>query len=250
MKKTPLHLFACLFLGFAGYAAGQEKTIRTDLMPIGLGDSLVAWYWQKGKAVKLEVFETAMGSPVFYRGPRELKLFATPEDARPRAADEKPVTPLAVAKLPEGDRRVLLLCVTPKPGARPMLKAYGVSDDKLKAGDYRFFNFSPAHVVGVIGGQKIALRPGATVDASSADWRGKGGDLEVQLGYKEGDKIRLIYSTIWGHSEARRNYIFLVASGDENQPLDVRKFHDVPGVQSLGYEPDGSPAEGAEADGG
>jgi len=242
-------LIVCFSLAVLTSAGAQEKMVRTDLMPVGLGGPLVAWYWQKGKAVKLEAFETAMGSPVFYRGPSQLNLYKSAADAKPRAEDEKPIPPLAKVVLPAGSRRVLLLCVTPKPGAKPMLKAYGVSDNSLKAGDYRFFNFSSSNVVGVIGGKKIALRPGKTMDVSSSDWRDKGRDLEVQLGYMEGKETILVYSTIWGHSEARRNYIFLVASGDESQPLDVRKFHDIPGVESIGYEPEEKAASTRDADG-
>jgi hypothetical protein len=73
-----------LFASLPLLAQEAVKNVRVDLMPVSLGESLASWYVNHGEVVKLEAFESALGTPVFYRGPQSLSLYAKPEDARPR----------------------------------------------------------------------------------------------------------------------------------------------------------------------
>jgi hypothetical protein len=227
-----------IFSLLAGLSAGAQedaaKTVRVDLMPVSLGDSLATWYLNHGEVVKLEAFVSAMGTPVFYRGPQTLALYAKPEDARPRKEGEAAVPPLATVTLPSGSRRTLLLFMPGKDG-KPQLRAYGVDDSSLRGGDYRVYNFAPVAVSGRMGERKIQLKPGQTADISTPAWRDAGVDLEVELGYNRGGKEEIVYSTIWSHFPERRNYIFILPTGSATSPLEPRKFHDVPAVKSLGY---------------
>lgn len=226
---------ACsLAVCLAATAQQESKTVRLDLMPVSLGDSMATWYLNHGKVVKLEAFESAMGTPVFYRGSQTLSLYAKPEDARPRKEGEAAIPPVATVTLPSGCRRALLLFIPGKEG-KPQLRAYGVEDAALKGGDYRLYNFAPVPISGSMGGRGITLKPGQTTDVSTARWRESGADLEVQFGLARAGKQEVVYSTIWGHFPARRNYIFILPGSTPASPLELRKFHDVPAVKSLGY---------------
>lgn len=218
----------------AGAQQDAAKSVRIDLMPVSLGESLATWYVNHGEVVKLEAFESALGTPVFYRGPQTLALYAKPEDARPRKEGEAAVPPLATVTLPSSSRRVLLLFVPGKEG-KPQLRAYGVDDAALQGGDYRVYNFAPVAISGRMGERALQLKPGQTMDVSSAKWRDAGTDLEVEVGFNREGKQEIVYSTIWGHFPARRNYIFVLPTGNPTSPLELRKFHDVPAVKSLGF---------------
>jgi hypothetical protein len=233
-KSFLLGVAVALVGGVAAAEQDPAKSVRVDLMPVSLGESLATWYVNHGEVVKLEAFESAMGTPVFYRGPQTLALYAKPEDARPRKEGEAVVSPLATVTLPSGNRRVLLL-FAPGKDNKPQLRAYGVDDAALKGGDYRVYNFAPVAISGRMGERAIQLKPGQTSDISSPAWRDAGADLEVEMGFNRGGKQQVVYSTIWSHFPERRNYIFVVPTGNPTNPLELRKFHDVPAVKSLGF---------------
>jgi len=215
---------------------GQEPSIRVDLMPISLRGKLVAYYPSGNQIKKLEAFETGIGSPIFYQGSKTLRLFATEEDARPRPEGEQQPTPIATVSLPSKARRVLLLPIT-KADQKLEIRAMGIDDNSLKAGDYRIFNLSTFDVVGLIGTKPLRLNPGKTLDVSDSSLRTKDENLGVQIAYMKDDKQKLFYSGMWGHSVEARNYIFMINSGNPNSPISIRKFHDLPSVPSIGYEP-------------
>ena len=223
----------------------QDKSVRIDLMPIAIGAPFTAWHAYKGKPVKLEAFESAMGTPVFYRGPQQLRLYANEADVIP-VKGQPTVAPVATVNLPAGSRRVLLLCSAS--GGKTLVRPYAINDSNLKAGDYRIFNVGSTTAGGVIGSHKVFIKSGKSFDVSEASWRKKGGDVKVRLYSLEGNTSKLVYSTIWGHSSARRTFIFLLASGNSKQPLQVRKFHDVPSVRSVGYEPENAQPSRAAGD--
>ena len=216
-------------------AVGQEPTVRVDLMPISLNGRLVAYYSAGSKIQKLEAFETGIGSPLFYKGIKTLRLYATEEDARPRAVGEPQPAPIAVISLPEKVRRVLLLPIA-KPDNKLEIRAMGIDDNSLKAGDYRIFNFSKFDLIGLIGTKPLRLSPGQTYDISDSSLREKDEDLGVRIAYMKDDKQKLFYSGMWGHSAQARSYIFMIGTGNPNSPVSVRKFHDLPAVASIGYE--------------
>jgi hypothetical protein len=239
MRLSLLHLSltALITFGFQTVqAAGQEPVVRIDLMPISLSGRLVAYYWSGSKIQKLETFETGIGSPLFYKGAKTLRLFATEDDARPRAEGEPQPKPLAIVSLPEKVRRALLLPIA-TPENKLEIRAMGIDDNSLKAGDYRIFNLSKFDLIGLIGTKPLRLSPGQTHDISDSRLREKDEDLGVQIAYAKDGKQKLFYSGMWGHSIQARNYIFMIGSGNQNTPISVRKFHDVPSVPSIGYEP-------------
>jgi hypothetical protein len=218
-------------------AAASEPMVRVDLMPISLSGKLEVYYSANGKVCKLEAFETGIGSPVFYKGTQTLRLFATEADARPRLESEPQSTPLATVLLPAGVRRVLLLPV-PKPDAKLEVRALGVDDKSLMAGDYRIYNLSQLELIGLIGKKPLRLKPGQSQDISDSSMREKDDDFGVQIAYMKEHQQKMIYSAMWGHSIQARNFIFMIGTGKPNSPVSVRKFHDIPNVPSIGYEPE------------
>ncbi len=215
---------------------GQEPVVRIDLMPISLSGKLVAYYSSGSKIQKLEAFETGIGTPLFYKGAKTLRLFATEDDARPRAEGEPQPKPLAIVSLPEKVRRALLLPIA-TPENKLEIRAMGIDDNSLKAGDYRIFNLSKFDLVGLIGTKPLRLSSGQTLDITDSTLREKDEDLGVQIAYARDGKQKLFYSGMWGHSVQARNYIFMIGTGNPNSPVSVRKFHDIPSVPSIGYEP-------------
>jgi hypothetical protein len=218
-------------------APEPEPVIRIDLMPISLSGNFVAYYSTNGKVSKLEAFETGMGTPVFYKGPRTLLLYAKEEDAKPREEGQPPVIPLAIVALPVSAERVLLLPV-PKPDKKVEVRALGVDAKSITAGDYRFYNLSTVNLLGMIGKKQLSLKPGQMQDISDSSVREKEDDLGIQIACVQDDKQKLIYSGMWGHSVQARNFIFMIGTGNPASPIRVRKFHDIPSVRSIGYEPE------------
>jgi hypothetical protein len=239
MRLSLLHLPLTTLLVIAihtVHAVAQEPVVRIDLMPISLSGRFVAYYSSGSKIQKLEAFETGIGTPLFYKGVKSLRLFATENDARPRAEGEPQPTPIAVVSLPERVRRVLLLPIA-KPDNKLEIRAMGIDDSSLKAGDYRIFNYSTSDLVGLLGNKPLRLSSGQTLDISDSSLREKDDDLGVQIAYVKDGKQKLFYSGMWGHSIQARNYIFMIGTGNPNSPVSVRKFHDLPSVPSIGYEP-------------
>ena len=217
----------------------QEPVIRTDLMPISLSGNFVAYYFTNGKVCKLEAFEAGIGTPLFYKGPRTLLLYAKEDEAKPREKDQAPVVPLATVSLPASAERILLIPV-PKPDHKVDVLALGVDTKSLAAGDYRIYNFSTHELLGVIGKMPVRLKSGQVQDISDSSLREKDDDLGVQIAYVQDDKKKLIYSGMWSHSLQARNFIFIVDNGSPTSPISVRKFYDIPSVTSIGYEPNRS----------
>lgn len=240
LTRITASLVACL-LGMLSLSAQNaptpEPVVRLDLMPISLSGKLELFYQVNGKVNKLEAFETGIGTPIFYKGPKTLRLYNSEADARPRAEGEAPVLPVATVSLPAGVRRTLLLPVK-KPDSQIEVRALGVDDKSLTAGDYRIFNLSQVELIGLVGKAKLRLKPGQSQDISDSALRSQDEDLGVQIAYFKGDKQKLIYSGMWGHSAQARSYIFMIGSGNPNSPISVRKFHDLPSVSSIGYEPE------------
>ena len=230
--------FVSLALQSPSRAASEKETvIRIDLMPISLSGNFVAYYSTNGKVNKLEAFETGMGTPVFYKGPRTLLLYAKEEDANPREEGQPPVIPLASVALPVSAERVLLLPV-PKPENKVEVRALGVDAKSLAAGDYRLYNLSTVSLLGIIGKKRFSLKPGQMQDVSDSSLREKEEDIGVQIAYVQDEKQKMIYSGMWGHSVQARNFIFMVGTGNPSSPISVKKFHDIPSVRSIGYEPE------------
>ena len=211
--------------------------VRLDLMPVSLSGKTELFYATGSKVNKLEAYETGIGSPIFYKGSKTLRFYASEADARPRGPGEAQPTPLATVNLPGGVRRTLLLAVK-KPDNQIEIRALGVDDKALSAGDYRIYNLSPVELIGLVGKKKLHIRPGQSQDITDSALRTQEEDLGVQIAYLKGNKQKLTYSGMWGHSAQARSYIFMIGTGNANSPISVRKFHDLPAVASIGYEPE------------
>jgi|694.fasta_scaffold146153_1 hypothetical protein len=231
-------LFLTLALTSQLKAQDPPKKVRTDFMPVAIGGNITLYYRYKNKCEKLEAFESAMGTPIFYSGPQLLELYKTEKDLEASATANPTITPLLSIQLPENSQRTLLL-FTSSADQKISAKAFAIDATNFAAGDYRVYNLSSLNAIGVIGKKKFNITPGKTIDVSQPDLREKDRDLGVQLGYvDEEKKEHLTYSSVWGHSSLARQYIFLLNSGNPQDPVQARKFHDVPSVPSRGYEPE------------
>jgi len=241
---TPLRpLLALALLGVAFLpAAGKDRgeQLRLDLMPVSLDRPLALYYRHDGKVGKLEAFHTAMGTPLFYRGPARLAFYQDEAAAQPAAGDEPPPPPLVTVQLPANCRRVLLVFSAGTEDNKPQVRAWPVADDRLRAGDYRLINVSHTPVAGTLGKERFSLNPGQTADLSRRPWRQRGHDLPVRFTIPRNGRAMIVYSTIWSHYPARRNYVFFIGGAGRAAPV-VRKFHDLPGVDSIGHEPEKPP---------
>jgi hypothetical protein len=230
-----LRLITFWSIAATAWVAAQEgeERIRTEFLTVSVNQDLPPLhYLNNGKPAVLEVFMTGMGSPLSYRGPRVLRLFASEADLTPVEGAPVPV-PLAQVLLPSEGRVVLLFS---KGGAADeiQLRALGINADKLRAGDYQFFNYSRQSIAILLGSEKLALRAGEQSSLSAAAWRQGFQDLDVKLGLAgAGGAIRPVYSSVWGHRPERRSLIMIFDQADPNRPLDVRRFYDVPGVAAM-----------------
>jgi len=239
-KKTlPLMMLAA----FTASAQAQEDLVKTTLLSVGLKGAIDGLYFKNGgSAEELKATMTGLGTGIDYEGPAVVNFYDSPEAMIPKEDGKTPV-PLARVKLPEGEDKVLVIIAPPPKGKKgPAMRAYGISTDKFKAGDYRFFNFSKQNVAVILGKKKIGLSPGSVESVSSAAWKKEIIDLPVKLGSKpkEGD-VKLVYSSVWGHQPRQRNMIMIFEGGSKAKPLEVRRYSDVPGVKIGRNEEGGEP---------
>ena len=145
------------------------------------------YYRSKGTVKKLQAFESAMGTPVFYRGPRNLPLSKNESDAQPRTDGEEEIQPVAIVKLPAGASRALLL-FTHANGEKLSVRTFGIDEKKLRAGDYLIFNLTALPLAAKFGDRSFGISSGKTATHSTALLRDSGADLEVMLGFREDAK--------------------------------------------------------------
>lgn len=216
---------------------GQPATTRTDLMPVSMAGDLTLYYAVKSQVTKLEVFSSAMGTPVFYQGSTTLLFYASETDLKAVLAGSEEVKPAVTVALGDAARRTLLVFV-PAAAKTWQCRAFPIDDGQLGAGEYRVFNFSNKKAAGLMGDLRFVINPGDHHDVRGSTWRDKDGDLGVQFGHLDAKgQATMSYSSIWGHSKLSRQFLFLVSNPQDPASLEIRKFHDVPSVPSRGYEP-------------
>lgn len=214
----------------------QPATTRTDLMPVSMSGDLTLYYAHKKQVTKLEVFSSAMGTPVFYQGSTALRFYASEKDLQAVLGGSEEVKPLITVSLDKAARRTLLVFV-PAAAKTWQCRAFPIEDDRLGAGEYRVYNFSNKKAAGLMGDTKFVIDPGGHHDVRGTTWRDRDGDLGVQFGYLDAKgQATMTYSSIWGHAKLARQFLFLVSNPQDPTSLDLRKFHDVPSVPSRGYE--------------
>lgn len=216
-------------------ADAQERPIRTKLLPVGVSGTVSGLYFRsEGQAVELKATMTGLGAGIDYEGPALLALYDDESAFSPPPPGEEPPKPLCTVRLPADADRTLLMVAKPEKGEKaPKIRAYGVSTRDLRSGDYRFFNFSPTGVAIVLGEKKFALKPGGITTVTSAEWKRDAVDLPVKLGIEnEKGKLRMIYSSVWGHQPAQRNFILVFQGPSPARPLDVRRYYDIPEAEA------------------
>lgn len=205
-------------------------------MPVSMSGDLTLYYAHKKQVTKLEVFSTAMGTPVFYQGSTALRFYASEKDLQAVLGGSEEVKPVITVSLDKAARRTLLVFV-PTAAKAWQCRAFPVEDERLGAGEYRVYNFSNKKAAGLMGDAKFVIDPGGHHDVRGASWRDRDGDLGVQFGYLDAKgQATMSYSSIWGHAKLARQFLFLVSNPQDPTSLDLRKFHDVPSVPSRGYE--------------
>ena len=221
-------------LGLAASCPGQsgDEKIITELVTICLGGGVPAYYYGDGKKVtKLEVSAQGIGAPVAYQGPAMLALYDNPDDLAPRAPDAPVPAPDLRASLAADEDRILLV-FSHVEGAKPAVRALGISTGKMKAGDYRIFNLSSRNAYVIMNEEKAIVQPGKPADISSAAWQAGTLDMEVRFGLREEEGMRQVYSSVWGHRSSRRTFLFILDRADEFNPFEIRRYHDVPQVRA------------------
>jgi hypothetical protein len=243
-KIKSLVLLLCIGLAASRTAVAEEDVIKTRLLTLSLGGAVPGYFIRSGDQVaEIQATTKGIGAPTAYRGPGLLSLYATAADAARPKPGEAPAKPALQVRLPRGHDRILLVFAAPtEPGqAKPEVRGLGISTGTLKEGDYRIFNLSRQTVHAVLGGRKATIHPGQPVNLSSPSWRTDTMDMEVKLGLPDQDKLRLVYSSVWGHQPTRRMFLFILNRPDEFRPIELRRYFDTPSIGEP--ERNGSPTD-------
>ena len=221
MKK----LLAVLFGLLALRALAQEAPVKTEVVTIALDDSVAGLYFHNGKEIALlQANPTGLGEPLKYEGARRFVL----RTSEAEFAMKPPLPPPhAWVDLPPDSDRVLLACL--KSGDAPVkLIAYDIGKARIKAGDYRFFNFSHSLISVIFGDRKFAVKPGEDTLVSDASWTKETGEIDLAMAILKDNKAKPVYSSQWGNRPGRRNYVFLFDGPQEYKPVRICRFFDVP----------------------
>ena len=230
MKSIQLTL--AFGLAVSCFGEPEQENIATEFVTLSLSKGIPqSYYYRDGDAVvKLDVSALGIGSPAAYNGPALLALFENAADLAPPAPNQPVPQPSLLAQLPAANDRILLAFSeqdTPQGKVRK-IHAIGISTTKLKAGDYRIFNFANKRVFAIMDEKKIAIQPGKHADVSKEAWKNDTHDMHVQFGLQEGEGLRQVYSSLWGHRPGRRTFLFIFDRPDEFNPFEIRRYHDVP----------------------
>ena len=221
MRKTILLL--CSLLSLTAVAQ-QPQAVDTEFVTIALDEGVDGLFYFDGVAAQpFQANITGISQPLRYKGPERFAL-------RANAADftlKPPLPPPAASVLlPLNCQRVLITCV--KSGDEPLrLVAYDISTNN-RAGDYRFFNFSKQTLSLILGEKRFALAPGKDTSVTDAAWSGNVMDIPIQAAAVQGNKPKLVYSSIWGHRPGRRNFIFMFDGRHPTKPINFCRFFDIP----------------------
>lgn len=231
MKK----IAAIVLLGLLALPArSQQETVTTEIVAVALDELVSGLYFHNGKDIStFQANPTGLGEPLAYKGPRRFEL----RNSEAEFTQKPPLPPPAAAvDLPLDSNRVLVVCA--KTGKEPLkLVAFDIGSAKIRAGDYRFFNFSRSVVSAILGGKKFALKPGTNTLVSNSSWKDEVMEIDMDLAVVRGDKPKPVYSSQWGHRPGRRNYVFLFDGPQEYKPIRICRFFDVPPSEPVKAEP-------------
>jgi len=217
---------AAIFVALCSSALAQAPPpIKTKLVAVSIGGNVEKLFYKSSeKVLPFQAYQLGFGPSMDYVGPRRFILHAS-EAAF--AAEPPGPPPVAFADLPANSDKVLLLCV-PAAEGKLRLISYDISKGGAKAGDYRIFNLSKDVISVILGDKKLVVNPSQDTIVSSQEWRSGGMDLKIQLATVKDGAATRVYSSIWGHEAARRNYIFMVNGATATMPIEILTFYDVP----------------------
>jgi hypothetical protein len=225
----PRPLILITLLCNLAFGQNSEPLITTEFLTIALDEPVADLYYKTAETVTPFAADlTGLSQPNPYKGPKQFVLRTS---AAEFALKPPLPAPAATAILPATADRVLLACV--KSQDKPLrIAAYDISSKGSKAGDYRFFNFCTKTLSVIIGTEKFALAPGKDQVISSQAWRESVLDLPMQVAKVDGNKAKLVYSTVWGHRPGRRNFIFMFDGRHPSKPVAISRFFDIPPAQA------------------
>lgn len=220
-----------LFLIATCSAFGQAPApvVKTTLLPVSIGGNVENLFFKsRDKVLPFEAYQLGFGPGIDYSGPRRFLLHASPAsfDVPPPGP-----APKAFVDLPLHADKVLMLCV-PREEGQLRLVPYDISSGGAKAGDYRLFNLSHHTLSIILGEKKLVLNPAEDKTISDTSWGAGVRDMKFQLATVSGTTATKVYSSIWGHQPAKRNFIFLVEGRTATMPIEILKFHDVPAADA------------------
>lgn len=215
-------------------AQSPQEIIKTELLTLSLNGIVPGYYYRNGKEVmKLTASTDGISPPIYYVGPGVLGLYKDKADLEPPPAGKEPPKPLlTVAISKDSDRTLLVFAYTNRDTELPKLKSYAISDQSLKAGDYRIFNTSNIEIYAVFDDKKVVVPAAKEGIVSASGWGNNIKDLNVKFGMKVGDEIKSVYSSVWGHRPERRSFIFVFQGSDKYRPLTIKKFYDLPAFKA------------------
>ncbi|MGJ8724116.1 MAG: hypothetical protein ACSHYB_06125 [Roseibacillus sp.] len=226
------------FLSFLAFSQGQEQTVKTEILTLSFGKSLPECYILNGnKTEKISIIPQRLSVPLKYSGSSKLHFFASEEEAKASRLANSTSEPLATFDIPSsGDQTLLVLDFSNKEVKTegeeevpvPVAKAFPISNKDFKVGDYLVFNFSEKDVHLYLGELELELAGGENGTISDATLRKESSDLTVRLQTEVMEEARDVYSSIWGHRNIQRNFLFILDRDDKFRPLNLRKYSDVP----------------------
>src|SRR5690606_11276359 len=116
--------------------------------------------------------------------------------------------------------RVFLL-LEQREGEPLSVRSFPASFDSVGAGSYRVFNFASIPVTMLL--QETTLRLDSRTQGVLLNpaWRESRQDLLAVLGISVDDRMKVVYSHVWGHDPDRRYFVFIFDGGHSSSPLRI-----------------------------
>lgn len=234
LYRSILVCFLTLGLSMNVTAQKKPKIVKTELLTLSLNGDIPEYFFRNGKKIgRMQASRQGISPPFRYVGPSVLALYKNKKDLVPVKEGETPPKPDLVGKIATGsDRTLLIFAVANDGGSKPALKSYPIRDSSLGEGDYRIFNFARKAVYVALNGTKVGVKSGGQADIDGSGWGKEVQDIGAKFGVKAGQKIKPVYSAVWGHRPERRVFVFAFDRADKYRPLEIRKFYDLPSFKS------------------
>ncbi|MDA3875411.1 MAG: hypothetical protein PF795_15800 [Kiritimatiellae bacterium] len=224
-----LLLFGC----FPGDSFGQSKDndpqVDTELIALSLHEPVEGLYYLSGDELKkFRSGITGMGIPMPYKGSNPLRLYLEPPlppSPQPGVEPPTPPQPIAEVVLPENQGRVFLL-MEQREGEPLRIRPFPASFDSVGSGSYRVFNFASIPVSILLHDTTLRLDSRTRGILFNPAWREGRQDLLAVLGIAVEDRMKVVYSRVWGHDPDRRYFVFIFDGDHSSSPLRIRKVYD------------------------